>query len=162
MNITQQIIGYLRARALVMATVETCTAGHIAAMLADASGASQCLDTGLVIHERALATLPFVDARTIEQAGLISVAVAREIAEGVLARGHANVALVSLGLPVPEEAESVEHCLAWACLHRTQIHSHGETVILRGRRNEIRRSIARRALMGVPRFVDSVLAQYAQ
>jgi len=163
MNISKQIVGYLKSRALVLASVETCTAGHIAAVLADVPGAVDCLDIGLVVHAlSANADLPGVRAGTIEQCGLVSDTVARELAEGVLAQraGHASVVVVSLGLPVATDdaAMPVVQCLAWACVHREQTCSAGETVLLRGSRNEIRRSVARRALLGVPRFVDAVLS----
>jgi nicotinamide-nucleotide amidase len=162
MNIAKQIAGYLKSRALVLASVETCTAGQIAATLADVPGVADCLDVGLVVHSpRAIADLPGVRAQSVEQYGLVSEGVACELAEGVLAQrmGHASVVVVSLGLPVPSDdtASPVAQCFAWACVHRGQIYSAGETVLLRGRRSEIRRSIARRALLGVPRFVDAVL-----
>lgn len=164
MNIAKQIAGYLKSRALVLASVETCTAGQIAAMLADVPGAADCLDIGLVVHSpRAIADLPGVRAQRVERWGRVSEAVACDVAEGVLAQrtGHAGVVVVSLGLPVPPDdtALPVAQCFAWACMHRGQIHSAGETVLLRGRRNEIRRSVARRALLGVPRFVDTVLSR---
>jgi nicotinamide-nucleotide amidase len=166
MNIAKQIVGYLKSRALVLASVETCTAGQIAAMLADVPGAADYLDIGLVLHSpRATADLPGVRAHTVEQCGLVSEAVACELAEGVLAQraGHAGVVVVSLGLRVPSDDDAagpVAHCFAWACVHRGQIHSAGETVLLRGRRSEIKRSVARRALLGVPRFVDAVLSRF--
>ncbi|WP_233865029.1 CinA family protein [Paraburkholderia adhaesiva] len=164
MNIAKQIVGYLKSRGLVLASVETCTAGRIAAMLADVPGATDCLDFGLIVHSPcATADLPGVRASTAEQCGLISEAVARELAEGVLAQraGHAGVVVVSLGLPAPPDDASVPvvQCLAWACVHRGQTYSAGETVRLCGRRGEILRSIARRALLGVPRFVDATLSR---
>jgi nicotinamide-nucleotide amidase len=164
MNIAKQIVGYLKSRALVLASVETCTAGQIAAMLADVPGAADCLDIGIVAHSpRAIADLSGVRAQSVEQCGLVSEVVACELAEGLLAQraGHVDVVVVSLGLPVPRDdtAAAVEHCFAWACVHRGQIYSAGETVQLRGRRSEIRRSVARRALLGVPRFVDAVLSR---
>jgi PncC family amidohydrolase len=163
MNVSKQIVGYLKSRALVLASVETCTAGQIAAMLADVPGAADCLDIGLVVHAPSVnADLPGVRTATIERCGPVSEAVARELAEGLLAQraGHASVVVASLGLPVPagDAAIPVAQCLAWACVYREKIYSAGETVLLRGSRNEIRRSVARRALLGVPRFVDSVLS----
>lgn len=163
MNISKQIVGYLKSRALVLASVETCTAGHIAAMLADVPSAADSLDIGLVVHAPSVnADLPGVRAGTVEQYGLVSEAVARELAEGLLAQraGHASVVVASLGLPVPADnaLTPVAQCFAWACVHHEQIYSAGETVLLRGSRNEIRRSVVRRALLGVPRFVDTVMS----
>ncbi|HEY4804004.1 MAG TPA: CinA family protein [Paraburkholderia sp.] len=165
MNISKQIVGYLKSRSLVLASVETCTAGAIGAMLADQRAASACLDVGCVAHSQAaLAALPGVRAQTIERSGLVSEAVAREAAEGALVRsaGRASVALASIGLFADEDDErgaAVMHCFAWAFIEDGRVHCASETECFSGRRNEIRRSIARRALLGLPRFVDSVLAR---
>jgi nicotinamide-nucleotide amidase len=164
MNISKQIVGYLQSRSLVLACVETCTAGAIGAMLADQRGASGCLDLGCIAHSEAtIATLPGVNAQTIERGGLVSEAVAREAAEGVLAwrAGRASVALASIGWLTQEDEPGavVTHCFAWACSVGSRVLCASETVSFSGRRNEIRRSIARRALLGLPRFVDSVLTR---
>lgn len=171
MNISKQIVGYLKTRALVLVSVETCTAGAIGAMLADQRGAAGCLDLGYVAHAAtAIAALPGVSAPTIERDGLVSEAVAREAAEGALIkgggrRGSASVALASIGLLAHAEDEeddavsTVTHCFAWACIDNGRVLCVSETVGFSGRRHEIRRSIARRALLGLPRFVDRVLAR---
>ena len=165
MNISKQIVGYLKSRSLVLASVETCTVGAIGVMLAEQRGASGCLDGGCVAHSQAaLAALPGVNAQTVERCGLVSEAIAREAAEGALARsaGRASVALASIGLLAHEDdgrSPAVTHCFAWAFIEDGRVHSAGETVCFSGRRNEIRRSVARRALLGLPRFVDSVLAR---
>jgi nicotinamide-nucleotide amidase len=165
MNISKQVVGYLKSRGLVLVSVETCTAGHLAAMLADAAGETTCLDLGLIVHaSAALATLPGVRAETLARSGAISEAVAREIAEGVLAQraGYAHVAVVSLGvLPGSQAAHaasvSVAQYFARACTHNGLVHSAAETTFVSGNRNEMRRDVVRRALLGVPRFVDSVI-----
>ncbi|WP_321937109.1 CinA family protein [Paraburkholderia sp. J8-2] len=165
MNITKQIAGYLMSRSLVLVSVETCTAGAIGSMMADQRGTSGCLDLGYVAHSAAaLAALPGVNTQTIARHGLVSEAVARETAEGALARsaGRASVALASVGWLANEDHEpgvAVTHCLAWACSEGGRVHSAGETVRLSGRRSEIRRSIARIALLGLPQFVDGVFAR---
>ncbi|QGZ55830.1 CinA family protein [Paraburkholderia acidiphila] len=164
MNIAKQIAGYLMSRSLVLVSVETCTAGAIGAMMADQRGAPGCLDLGYVAHSAAaLAVLPGVSTQTIARHGPVSEAVAREAAEGALARsaGRASVALASIGWLANEDhapGAAVTHCLAWACIEGGRVHSAGEAVCLSGRRGEIRKSIARRALLGLPRFVDGVLA----
>jgi nicotinamide-nucleotide amidase len=164
MNISKQIAGYLQSRSLVLACVETCTAGAIGAMLADQRAASGCLDLGCVAHSvAALSTLPGVNTQTIERGEPISEAVAREAAEGMLAwrAGRASVALASIGFLTHEDEAGavVMHCFAWACRDGSRVLCASETVSLSGRRNEIRRSIARRALLGLPRFVDSALTR---
>ncbi|MBN3858372.1 hypothetical protein G3N59_33795 [Paraburkholderia sp. Ac-20340] len=160
MNISRQIVGYLKSRELVLASIETCTAGTLGAALADLPGASACLDIGIVAHtERALAQWPGLSTEfdTADEA------CGRKLAEALLAQREAlaNVALVSLGWFTAEEGsrEPIAHVFAWACRNRDAVASASETVLFSGRRAEVRRSIARRALLGLPRFVDSVLAR---
>lgn len=164
MNISKQIVGYLKSRSLVLVSVETCTGGAIGTMLADQRDASGCLDLSCVAHSAAaLATLPGVSAQTVERCGLVSEAVAREAAEGALAgrAQRASVALASIGRLAQEDDReaAVAHCFAWACVSEGRVFCSSETVAFSGRRQEIRKSIARRALLGLPRFVDSVLAR---
>ncbi|CAB3780083.1 hypothetical protein LMG28688_00961 [Paraburkholderia caffeinitolerans] len=155
MNISKQIVGYLRSRSLVLASIETCTAGAITGMLADVASVAGCLDVGVVAHtSAALAGLPGAAGSAQPDEPL-----ARALAEALLAQraGHANVVLASIGWLTPEQERSVSaaHCFAWACLQGDQVVSASETVLFSGRRAEFKRSIARRALLGLPRFVDA-------
>lgn len=155
MNISKQIVGYLRSRSLVLASIETCTAGAMTSMLADVAGAAGCLDIGVVAHtSAALAGLPGAAGRAQPDEPL-----ACALAEALLAQraGCANVVLASIGWLTPEQdgRANVAHCFAWACTQGDKVVSASETVLLSGRRAELRRSIARRALLGLPRFVDA-------
>ena len=166
MNISKQIVGYLHSRALVLASIETCTAGALSAMLADVAGAHACLDIGVVAHtSTALAGLPGTLAQAAEGAAPPGEPLARALAEALLAQraGHANVALASIGWLAPEHEgrAPATHSFAWACMHRGAVVSASETVLFSGRRAELKRSIARRALLGLPRFVDATLARDA-
>jgi nicotinamide-nucleotide amidase len=164
MNISRQIAGYLKSRELVLVSLETCTAGAITAALADLPGAAVSLDIGVVVHTaRALAAWPDAKAETDANES-INEARARAVAEALLEQraNQANVALASLGWLASEDASSstpIAHCFAWACRDRGEVVSASETVLFSGRRAEVRRSIARRALLGLPRFVDSVFAR---
>lgn len=72
-----------------------------------------------------------------------------------------ELVLASIGwLAAEQEVKApVSHCFAWACMDRGAVVSACEAVLLSGRREQIRRSVARRALPGLPRFVDSILAR---
>ncbi|QBQ96409.1 CinA family protein [Paraburkholderia pallida] len=167
MNISKQIVGYLHSRALVLASIETCTAGAMSAMLADVAGAHGCLDIGVIVHTHAaLAGLPGTLAQAAVETDVPpGEPLARTLAEALLVQraGHANVALASIGWLAPEQEgrAPATHSFAWACMHRGAVVSASETVLFSGRRAEIRRSIARRALLGLPRFVDATLARDA-
>lgn len=160
MNISRQIAGYLKSRELVLASIETCTAGAITAALADLPGAVVCLDVGIVAHtRRALADLPGASV-ALQADERVSESLASALAEALLVQrtGHASVTLASIGWFDAQEA-SAAHCFAWACRAGDAVFSASETVLFSGRRAEVRRSIVRRALLGLPRFVDSVLAR---
>lgn len=164
MNISKQIIGYLQSRELVLASIETCTAGAMAAMLADVSGAAGCLDIGVVAHTSAALTgLSGKHVQAAEGDAQASEVLARALAEALLVQreGRANVALASIGWLAAEHEDKapVSHSFAWACMDRGAVVSACEAVLLSGRREQIRRSVARRALPGLPRFVDSILAR---
>ncbi|WP_321787662.1 CinA family protein [Paraburkholderia sp. J94] len=167
MNISKQIVGYLKSRGLVLASLETCTAGHIATMLAELPGAESCLDVTLIAHTRAaLARLPGIEPLAIANGpgdAAQNEALARALAEALLVqravgREGANVALASVGwLSVGQDGRAAAaHGLAWACRQRDGVSSASETVLFTGRGAEVKRSIARRALLGLPRFVDSL------
>ncbi|QGZ62607.1 CinA family protein [Paraburkholderia acidisoli] len=166
MNVSKQIVGYLISRSLVLASVETCTAGAIAAMLAEQRGAPRCLALGYIAYpEAAIRTLPGVQAPTLDREGALSEAVAREAAQGALGppalhpANAATVAFASMGtlsLDHDDPRAVVAHCFAWACRHGDRVYCESETVAFSGTRHDIRRSIARRALLGVPRFVDRI------
>lgn len=162
MNISKQIVGYLQSRELVLASVETGTAGAISVMLADVAGAAGCLDIGIVAHtSAALVGLPGEHAQAVEGEAQANEVLARALVEALLVQRaeRASVALASIGWLAPEQSAKtpVPHCLAWAYMHRGAVVSASETVLLSGRREQVRRSIARRALLGLPRFVDAIL-----
>ena len=165
MNVSRQVVGYLRSRSLVLATAESCTAGLIASMLAEVPGSGSCLDMGFVVYSPS-AKSGFLGVReeTIERYGLTSEEVAREMAEGALAqrKGHASVAVANTGLadgaPDGDGPRPGTQCFAWACVYRGRIVTRSETVVFDGGRNQVRRSAARHALLGIPRFVDSLPA----
>jgi len=166
MNVSRQVVGYLRSRSLVLTTAESCTAGLIASMLAEVPGSGKCLDMGFVVYSPS-AKSGFLGVReaTIERYGLTSEEVAREMAEGALAQreGCATVAVANTGLadgaPDGEGPPPGTQCFAWSCAHHGEVITHSTTVVFDGGRNDVRRAAARYALLGIPRFIDGVLAK---
>jgi len=165
MNVSRQVVGYLQSRSLVLATAESCTAGLIASMLADVPGSGSCLDMGFIVYSPS-AKSGFLGVReeTIERYGLTSEEVAREMAEGALAQreGRASVAVANTGVadgaPDGDGPPPGTQCFAWSCVHRGQVVTVSETVVFEGDRNEVRRQAARHALLGIPPFMDGVMA----
>jgi PncC family amidohydrolase len=98
MESLRHIAAFMKARGLLLVTAESCTAGLIAARLADVPGAGELLDCAFVVYSvEAKVDCLGVDRATIERHGLTSEEVAREMACGALARSRANLAISNTG-----------------------------------------------------------------
>ncbi len=85
-----------------LATAESCTGGLIAAACTDLAGSSAWFERGFVTYSNAAKIeLLDVDAALIAQHGAVSEAVARAMAQGVLAKSRAQVAVSVTGVAGP-------------------------------------------------------------
>jgi nicotinamide-nucleotide amidase len=85
-----------------LATAESCTGGLIAATCTDMAGSSLWFDRAVVTYSnQAKIDLLGVPAALIEQHGAVSEAVVRAMAEGLLARSPAHIALSVSGVAGP-------------------------------------------------------------
>ena len=92
----------LTARRLTLATAESCTGGLIAAACTAIAGSSDWFDRGVVTYSNAAKTeLLGVPVAMIERFGAVSAEVARAMADGVLARTPASLALAVTGIAGP-------------------------------------------------------------
>jgi len=98
----EAVIDALRARGWMLAAAESCTAGMIAARIADVAGASAVLDRGFVTYSDA-AKVDMLGVRpgTLAARGAVSEAVAAEMARGALARSQARIAVSVTGVAGP-------------------------------------------------------------
>ena len=101
-----RLITLAEARGVLIATAESCTGGMIAAALTDVAGSSAVFDRGFVSYSNAAksAMLGVRDA-TLEAFGAVSEAVAREMADGALARSGAGLAVSVTGIAGPGGSE---------------------------------------------------------
>ena len=141
------ISGALLARGWMLATAESCTGGLIAAACTDLAGSSQWFERGVVSYSNAAKTeLLGVDADLIAQHGAVSEPVARAMAEGALARSHAQVSLAVTGVAGPTGGSADKPvgtvCFAWCVAGRTHCH----TLHLSGNRAAVRAATVRHAL----------------
>lgn len=97
-----------RAKALnvMIATAESCTGGMVAAALTDIPGSSAVVDRGFVTYTNAAKQdMLGVRAETLAAHGAVSEEVAREMAEGALARSQAQLAVSITGIAGPGGSE---------------------------------------------------------
>lgn len=92
----------LEAKGLTLATAESCTGGLIAAALTAIAGSSAVVMAGFVTYSNA-AKMRMVGVReaTLAAHGAVSEAVAREMAEGALARAEVDITLSCTGIAGP-------------------------------------------------------------
>ena len=89
-----------------IATAESCTGGMVAAALTDVAGSSAVVDRGFVTYSNEAKTdLLGVRPETLAAHGAVSEEVAREMAEGALARSRAQVAVSITGIAGPGGSE---------------------------------------------------------
>jgi len=91
-----------RQRGLKISTAESCTGGLVAALLTEIAGSSAVVERGFVTYSNEAKTeLIGVPADLIATHGAVSEPVARAMAEGALARSHADVAVGITGIAGP-------------------------------------------------------------
>lgn len=95
-----------RAAGVMIATAESCTGGMVAAALTDIAGSSDVVDRGFVTYSNAAkAQMLGVKADTLAAHGAVSEPVAREMADGALARSQAGLAVAITGIAGPGGSE---------------------------------------------------------
>jgi nicotinamide-nucleotide amidase len=89
-----------------IATAESCTGGLIAGAITDVAGSSDVFDRGFVTYSNAakVEMLGVLQA-TLDRVGAVSEEVAREMAEGALARSAATLAISVTGIAGPGGSE---------------------------------------------------------
>lgn len=155
MQSIEQVVNVLGKHGLRLCTAESCTAGLIAALVADIPGSGAVLDCGFVTYsEQAKQRCLGVDPQTIERFGLTSEEVAREMALGALKCSDADIALANTGLAEADGEMDGVQCIA--CAMRLDGHESAvsETVRFMGERNQVRLDAARYALLQLPYYYE--------
>lgn len=89
-----------------IATAESCTGGLIAGALTDVAGSSDVFERGFVTYSNdAKQEMLGVQSDTLAAHGAVSEEVAREMAEGALARSRATLAVSVTGIAGPGGSE---------------------------------------------------------
>lgn len=118
MSELEAVARFMERHGLLLVTAESCTAGLIAAHLADVPGAGSLLDCAFVVYSpEAKKRCLNVSEHTLRTHNLTSEAVAREMALGALAgSGRANLAVSNTGLADDSDQDlpAGTQCFAWA------------------------------------------------
>jgi nicotinamide-nucleotide amidase len=94
-----------KAKALTLATAESCTGGLVAAALSEISGSSLVLDRGFVTYSNeAKQQMLGVTPATIDVYGAVSKECAEEMAKGALAHAQVDLAVSITGIAGPTGA----------------------------------------------------------
>ena len=154
MHELQPVVDFLKRHQWVLATAESCTAGLIAARLAEVSGSGAVMECGYVVYAvAAKREMLGVSQQTIDAFGLTSEQVAREMALGALKNCGADITLANTGLAEAEGELDGTLCFACAMQGQGQARVISETIKFVGGRNEVREQAARHALLSLERYV---------
>ena len=170
MTTSQLLIDELRSRRQTIAFCESLTAGLAAATLADVPGASDALVGGLVTYSAELKTsLAHVSEELIEREGVVSAAVAREMARGARRACGSDWAVSLTGVAGPADQDGVPAGTVWIGLAGPKWTASSQAAelldagkgryalvpgapvpvrVLSGDRNEVRRRAVEAALLG--------------
>ena len=112
------LIAHYASHGMKIATAESCTGGLVAGLLTEIPGSSAVVERGFVTYSNdAKRELLGVPAATLESHGAVSEATARAMAEGALARSHAQLAVSVTGVAGPDggSAEKPVGLVHFAC-----------------------------------------------
>jgi len=158
MNAIERVAALMHENALTLVTAESCTAGLIAATLADVPGAGALLDCAFVVYSpEAKCRCLGVSARTLARHNLTSEAVAREMALGASLKSPALVAISNTGVTdsIDSEIPAGTQCFAWVFKSGGADAApavYSETQRFSDSRNTIREASARYALIRLAEY----------
>jgi len=154
----EDVVGFLINRQISVATAESMTAGLMAAMLGDVSGVGSAFERGYVVYlPEAKNDLLNVSYKTIDEFGLCSEEVAREMAIGALRHSGSSVALSNTGAAEADNELDGVVCFACAAVINGREKIFSETRRFEGSRNEVRRAAARYGLLQLPHYYTQML-----
>ncbi|WP_150301821.1 CinA family protein [Pseudomonas profundi] len=160
MQSVKVVIDFLKSHQLKLATAESCTAGLMATKLADIPGCGAVFERGYVVYApEAKNDCLGVSFETINEHGLTSEPVAREMALGALRNSKSNMAISDTGAAEAEDDDlDGTVCFAWALMLDGREHVISETKQFDGSRNQVRELAAQYGLLKIPEYYRQMLA----
>lgn len=150
------VLDYLREHGLLLATAESCTAGNIITLLAACPNSGKYLDAGYVVYSPAAKKrLLSVRQETLDEYGLTSEEVAREMARGALERSPATVVVATTGVAGPDAMGGVPPgtvCIAWGYGGRDALTLYSSTEHFDGDRMQVMQAASHFAIGRIPDF----------
>jgi len=102
LRLAEVVLMEAREKKLRIAAAESCTGGLIGALLTEIAGSSDVFDRGFIVYSnRAKQDMLNVPGDLIADAGAVSEAVARAMAEGAVANSNAHMAVSVTGVAGP-------------------------------------------------------------
>jgi nicotinamide-nucleotide amidase len=123
-ELAQSVLREACDRDLKLATAESCTGGLLASLLTDIPTLSHAFERGFVVYtHEAKHELLAVPLEVLETDGAVSERAARAMAEGAIARSHADLAVSITGFTegAPDQPAGLVHI---ACAHRRGATTH--------------------------------------
>ncbi len=149
-----------KARGLTAVTAESCTAGGIAAAITEIPGSSAWFDRGFVTYTaKSKCEMLSVPPDLIRQHGVVSEAVAEEMAFGAICHSDADIAVSVTGIAGPGGAEPGKPvgtvCIGSALKNGGRIDAAAQTLHFEGDRTAVREQTVRAALRVLIRLLES-------
>ena len=131
----------LKARGWMLATVESCTGGLIAASCTSLAGSSKWFERGFVTYSNEAKTeLVGVPAALIAEHGAVSEEAARAMADGALTHSNAHIAVSVTGIAGPGGGSPAKPVgTVWTAIARRGQPTSTRLLQLHGDRAEVRR-----------------------
>ena len=105
-ELANTLVARAKQAGVTVVVAESCTAGLMSQVLADAEGASQYFHGGFVTYTKEQKTRALgVSATVLREQGAVNAEVARAMAEGALARSSAGISAAITGVAGPEPDE---------------------------------------------------------
>ena len=150
-KLAEQVGAALKARALMLATAESCTGGGVGEAVTMVPGSSDWYERGFITYTYvSKREMLGVKAATLQKHGAVSAQTVKEMVTGALAATHAQVAVAVSGVAGPAGGTPGKPvgtvCLAWALKNGEPI---AETLRFAGDRAAVRKQAVERALVGV-------------
>lgn len=156
----QALAAALKARRWMMCSAESCTGGLIAAACTSMAGSSDWFERGIVSYSNDAKTeLLGVPAALIHTHGAVSREVAQAMAEGVLARTPAQVAVAVTGIAGPGGATPGKPVgTVWLAIAITGTLTRTELLQLQGDRAAVRGQTVAHALRALTASLNELAA----